>query len=161
MKKFIILAGVLAMAAASQAQAPAGLPFTAVGYDSKLNHVTASLPLGADRLDIGLGFQYTTDPAGTNENLSLGVSGYYVKTLNNWGPVANNVAGGIAFTLLETGDPRVELFAGFQPEITLLERLVVGTRFGVNAQFIEPAFLLQTVGDPISIVQGLFFKVRF
>jgi hypothetical protein len=161
MKKFVFLAGILALAAASQAQAPAGLPLTALGYDSQLGHVTASLPLGSDRLDLGLGFNYTTDPAAGSENLTFGLSGYYVKTLNTWGPVANNVAGGAVFSLLDSGDPRVELFAGFQPEVTLLDRLVIATRFGVKAQFIEPGFSLQTVGDKISIVEGLIFKIRF
>lgn len=162
MKKFIFLAGVLALSVAAQAQAPFGLPFTALGYDSKLGHVTASLPLGADRLDLGLGLTYSTDPVRpTDENLTFGLSGYYVKNLNTWGPVANNVAGGVVFMLLPSGDPRIELFAGFQPEITLLDRLVIATRFGVGAQFINPGFALTTAGDPISIVEGLIFKIRF
>jgi hypothetical protein len=161
MKKLSILAAaVFGLALSAQAQAPLGLPVTALGYDGTLNHVTARLPLGADNLDVGVNLRLNTAAASGDNTLSFGASAFYVKTLNTWGPVSNNVAGGGWLTLPETGDFGVSLFAGFQPEITLLDRLILSTRFGLRANLL-PDFQLYTAGDQISIVQSISFKVRF
>ena len=161
MKKLTLLAAaVFGLVVSAQAQAPFGLPIKALGFDSKLGHVVARLPLGADNLDVGFGLNINSAaPAGDNA-VSLGLSGFYVKTLNTWGPVANNIAGGGWIALPPSGDFGLGLFAGFQPEITLLDRLILSTRFGLQADVL-PDFVFGTIGDQISVVQSINFKIRF
>lgn len=161
MKKLTLLAAaVFGLALSAHAQAPLGLPIKALGYDGTLQHITARLPLGADNLDVGLGLRLNTDAAAGDNTFSFGASAFYVKNLNTWGPVANNVAAGGWITLPETGDFGASLFAGFQPEITLLDRFILSTRFGLQAD-VAPHFVLATVGDQISVVQSISFKVKF
>jgi len=47
-----------------------------------------------------------------------------------------------------------------QPEITLLNRLILSTRFGLKLDA-APEFALGTAGSGISIVEGLNFKILF
>lgn len=160
MKKVSLLAAaVFGLALSANAQAPLGLPFTGIGYDGVLNQVTARLPLGADNLDVGFGFDLNTAD-GVDNAFAFGVSALYVKNLNTWGPVANNFAGGGWLVLPPAGDLAVVAFGGLQPELTLLERFVLSTRVGLQAD-LTPDFRVRTVGDQISVVQSIRFMVKF
>lgn len=161
MKKFTLLAAMLGLVAAAHAQAPFGLPVKALGYDADLKSVTARLPLGGADLDLGLGFKYDNAAA---EPFSLTASGFYLMKTNTWGPVSNYVSLGGVFKVMDKASDNIEItgFAGLQPELTLVERFIVSTRFGANLTVL-PDFLLATAGPAtgVSIVGGLNFKVLF
>jgi len=160
MKKLsLIAAAVFGLALSAHAQAPFGLPVKAIGYDGVLNQVTARLPLGADNLDVGLGFDLNT-ANGVDNAFAFGVSALYVKNLNTWGPVTNNLAAGGWIVQPPTGDLSLDLFGGLQPELTLLDRFVLSTRVGLQATLV-PDFRVQSVGDQISIVESIRFMVKF
>ena len=145
--------------AASSSAAPFGLPVTAIGYDDGLKHLTARLPLGSDQLDVGVGFKFDN---GAAEPFSFGVSGFYLKNTNDWGIVKNYLYGGALIGIRDTPSDKLKLnlYAGFQPEITLLDHFIVSTRFGLDMG-ITPEFVFATAGLPLSIVSGLNFKVVF
>jgi len=161
MKKLSFLAAaVFGLALSAHAQAPLGLPIKAIGYDGTLGQVTARLPLGADNLDLGLGLSLNTAAATGDNTFSFGVSGMYLHNLNTWGPVSLYAALGGWAVLPETGDFALTAFGGLQPEITLMDRLILSTRFGLQANIL-PDFQLYTAGDQISVVQSISFKVKF
>lgn len=161
MKKFILATLMLGMAATSQAQAPFGLPFSAIGYDGQLSQITARLPLGADNLDLGVALAIDNAEA---EPFSMGLSAYYLKKTNTWGPVSLHLVGGANFAILHQANDRAKLslLAGLQPELVLLERLVFSTRLGLNMDVL-PEFAFYTGGpeDGMSIIGGASFKVLF
>ena len=164
MKKLALLAVAFGMAVSVHAQAPFGLPISALGYDGSIGHITGRMGLSENTaLDLGLGLQFDgTDDGNDDNNLQFGVSGFFLTKLHDWGPVDNYLAlGGILSKLPVANDNiKLQLFAGFQPEITLLDRLIVSTRFGVNLD-VMPNVILATAGQGISIVEGLNFKVLF
>jgi hypothetical protein len=164
MKKLALLAIAFGMAVSAYAQAPAGLPISALGYDGSIGHITGRMGLSENTaLDLGIGFGFdATDDGDDDDNLQFGVSGFFLTKLHDWGPVDNYIAlGGVISKLPQADDNiSVNLFAGFQPEITLLDRLIVSTRFGVSLD-VMPAFILATAGQGISIVEGLNFKILF
>jgi hypothetical protein len=163
MKKLTLIAAVFGLALSAQAQAPFGLPFKAIGYDANLTHITGRLPLGNADLDVGFGLGYDgADDGNDDNNLQFGVSGFYLIKSGSWGPVSNYLAlGGVLSKLPQADDNiKLNLFAGFQPEITLLDRLIVSTRFGVSLDVV-PDVVLETAGQGISIVEGLNFKILF
>ncbi len=161
MKKLTLLAAVLGLAVAAHAQAPFGLPVKAVGYDADLQVVTARLPLGANELDVGLGFKFDNAAA---EPFSLTAAGFYLIKTHDWGVVDNYLSVGGIFKVLDVPTDNIEIsaFAGLQPELTLMERFVISTRFGASLSVL-PEFVLATAGPAtgISIVSGLNFKVLF
>lgn len=161
MKKFILLATMLGLAATTQAQAPLGLPFSAIGYDGQLQQITARLPLGADNLDLGFAFAIDNKEA---EPFAMGLSAYYLKKTNTWGPVSLHLVGGGNFAVLHQANDNIKLslLAGLQPELLLLDRLIFSTRLGLNLDVL-PEFALYTGGpeDGISIIGGVSFKVLF
>lgn len=161
MKKISLFAAMLGLVAAAHAQAPFGLPFKAIGYDADLSTVTARLPLGENALDLGLGFKIDN---AANDPFSMTAAGFYLLKTNTWGPVSNYVSLGGILKVLDQPNDNVEItgFAGLQPELTLVDRFVVSTRFGLNLTVL-PDFVLATAGPAtgVSIVGGLNFKVLF
>ena len=138
-----------------------------MGYDANLGHVTGRLGLTENTfVDVGLGFKLdNTDEEPTpndDNNFQFGLSGFYLVKLQDWGPVDNFLSVGAIFSKLPQADDNIRLtiFGGFQPEVTLLDRLILSTRFGLTAD-LTPNFILQTAGQGISIVEGLNFKVLF
>src|SRR5215217_5406560 len=130
MKKLTLLAALFGFAVAAHAQAPGGLPFSAVGYDDNFKHITARLPMGENALDLGLGFKFDNAAA---EPFSMSVSGLYLIKTNTWGIVSNYAAIGGLFSVIDSPSDNIGIaaVAGFQPEITLLEHLIVSIRFGL------------------------------
>jgi hypothetical protein len=158
MKKLTLLASILGLTVAAHAAAPAlPLGITAVGYDDNLRHVTARLGLSENNaLDLGVGT--TFDNAAGNDKFQLGVSAYYLLKLQDWGVVDNHLALGGNTTIYSDSDLDLKLFAGLQPEVTLLDRLIVSIRFGAELA-VSPDVAVGTVGQPLSIVNGFNFKL--
>lgn len=162
MKKLTLLAAVLGLAVAATAAVPTG-PFKALGYDANLGHVVGRMPLAGADLDLGIGLKFDgTDDGNDDNNLQFGVSGFYLLKQGTWGPVSNYLALGGVLSKLPVKDDNIKLtvFGGFQPEITLLERFIVSTRFGASVDLM-PAFVLQTAGQGIDITGGASFKLLF
>jgi len=156
MKKLTLLASILGLAVAAHS-APLPLGATAVGYDAGLGHITARLGLTENNaIDLGAGLNY--DDAAATDAFQLGVSAYYLLKLQDWGVVDNHLALGGNMTIYSDSDLDLTLFAGLQPEVTLLDRLIVSIRFGAELS-VSPDIAFGTVGQPISIVNGLNFKV--
>ena len=157
MKKITLLLAALGMTATANAQ----MPIKGVGYDVNLGHVTGRFGLAQDNaLDVGVGLNFDNSQAVSDAKFQFGLSGFYLKHLQHWGPVDNYAALGAVLSKLPTASDNIalSLFAGLQPEITLLERLVISTRFGLSVPLM-PDFKLQTQGEGISIVNGVNFKI--
>jgi hypothetical protein len=174
MKKFTLLAAVLGLALSAQAQTktttttttttvaatqPLPLGLNAIGYDQNLNHITARLGLSQNNaLDLGFGLNFNSAAPAGEEEFRVGVSAIYLLKLQDWGMVDNYLAAGGWFTMLPNGDPNLTLFGGLQPEITFLDRFIFSVRFGLQATVLQD-FEMVTVGSPVSLVEGINFKV--
>jgi hypothetical protein len=179
MKKIAFLAAVLGLSVAAHAAptaAPAAAPapkpapvvassaapalplgITAVGYDANLGHVTARIGLTQNNaVDVGVGLNYNSGAA--VDKTQIGISGFYLLKLQDWGIVDNYAFAGGVVNIFSDSDLGLSLSAGLQPEITLLDRFIVSVRFGVTVP-IAPDFGVATAGQPISIVNGLNFKI--
>ena len=175
MKKITLLSAVFGMALSAQAattttttatttttttsSSTVALPLgiTAIGYDNVLGHVTARIGLSPNNaVDVGVALNFNN--AATTDKLQVGLSGFYLLKLQDWGMVDNYLVGGGNIKIFSDSDFGLDLFAGLQPELTLMDRLIFSVRFGVNVP-IRPDFALQTAGQPISLVNGINFKV--
>jgi hypothetical protein len=158
LKAAIVMAG-MAMGAHAQ--------FTGLGWDNNWQEVQARLGLGANALDLGVGFMVdpNNDDDGVandgNDKFVMSVSGLFLGHLHDWGPVDTYFAAGARFLNTDANnDMSVLGVVGFQPEVTLLDHIVVSTRFGLEIPLI-PDFVIQTAGREISIVNGFNFKILF
>ena len=166
MKKIALFTVLLGMAATSQA----AVAFKGVGWDQGLGHVTARLGFTEfANLDVGLGFNFDgTNNLPDNQVFTFGLSGFFLGKLQDWGPVDNYFVGGMAITkrpdptdpLQEDSEVAVNLYAGLQPELTLMEHIAVAIRLGLDFP-VAPDVIFRTSGQPISMVQGLNFKILF
>ena len=158
MKKIsLVLSAVLGLAMMANAQ------LKGVGYDQQLGHVTGRLALGANMIDVGVGLKFdNTDDNNDDNNFAMGLSGFFLGHLHDFGPVDTYFAGGVVFTKLPQKDDNiaVSLFAGLQPEVTLLDHIVLSTRFGLDIP-VSPEVIIQTAGQGISITNGANFKILF
>jgi hypothetical protein len=147
------------LAAGAKAQS-----LTGVGYDVPLNEVTARLSLGANAVDVGAGLLFDNrDGVADDDKFQFSASGFFLGHLHDWGPVDTYfTAGGILAKLgaAGKGDVSIAAFAGFQPEVTLLDHIVLSTRFGLHVP-LSPGFALETAGGGISITGGTSFKILF
>ncbi len=160
MKKLTLLAAVFGLAVAAHAQAPLGLPIKALGYDVTWNQVSARVGLSQNtNLDLGVNLGY--DDTQASDKFGYGVSAIYLVNLHNWGPVSTNLAGGVNLgKAVAVSDLGVKALAAFQPEILLLDHILVSTRFGWELD-VTPDVKLATVGQGVSIVTGANFKIVF
>jgi hypothetical protein len=153
----LLFAATLALASMAGAQGLKG-----VGYDANLNHIVARIGLGPNAdLDLGGAIMYDgTDDGNDDNNLALGVSAFYLGKLQHWGVVDNYFTAGAVITKLPQKDDNLkfELIAGLQPEVTLLDRIVLSTRFGLDIP-VAPNVMINTIGSGISIVGGASFKI--
>jgi hypothetical protein len=158
MNKFSKIAAMMfCMAVAANAQ------FKGLGYDVDLKQVTARLGLGANFLDIGAGLKFdNSDGVSDDAKFQMSGSAFYLGHLHDWGPVDTYFTAGGVFAKLPQEDDNLALraFVGFQPEVTLLDHIVLSTRFGLDIPLM-PEFILQTAGSGISIVNGANFKIMF
>jgi hypothetical protein len=158
MKKMSLFAGaILGLALAANAQ------LMGVGYNSSLSQITARLGLSGNMLDVGFGMKFdNTDDNNDDNNFAMGVSGTFLGHLHDWGPVDTYFAGGLVVQKLPQANDNIgiNLFAGFQPEVTLLDHIAVSTRFGLDVP-VAPNVILQTAGAGISIIGGANFTILF
>jgi hypothetical protein len=131
----------------------------AVGYDGLLKQATVRLPLGANKLDIGVGFQQDgkADPS-----FQMSASGFVLMPWKTYEKLSLDFTGGLVFATKDTknGDATFNLFAGLTPRAVIFDHLEVATRFGIDIPLV-PEFKIGTAGQGISIVEGLSFKVLF
>jgi hypothetical protein len=152
LKAAIVMAG-MAMGAHAQL---AGL-----GWDNNWQEVQARLGLGANALDVGVGFNIAPSRDSGEDKFVMSASGLFLGHLHDWGPVDTYFAAGGRFTNSNANnDMAIMGVVGFQPEVTLLDHIVVSTRFGLEIPLL-PDFVIQTAGNRISIVDGLNFKILF
>lgn len=160
MKKLTLLAAAFGLAVAAHAQAPLGLPVKALGYDAAWNQVTGRIGLGDNaNLDVGVNLGY--NDLAPSDKFGFGVSAIYLANLHNWGPVSTHLAlGGNLGKAIGNSDLGVKALAAFQPEVLLLDRILLSTRFGWELDVL-PDVMLATVGQGVSIVSGASFKIVF
>jgi hypothetical protein len=152
-KAAVLLAG-LAMGANAQLKG--------LGYDNGWKEVSARLGLGPNALDVGLGFSVSPKKDSTGAKFRMSASGLFLGHLHDWGPVDTYFAAGGRFekTAAPSRNVKISAVGGFQPEVTLLDHIVVSTRFGLEIPLL-PDFVMKTVGSDISIVSGFNFKILF
>lgn len=180
MKKFIVSFALFALAFSASAQGLIG-----VGYDGSLmsdgtrllqrpGEITARIALGSSSdLDLGIGAYYNAGPANSDARLDLTASAFFLLRLQQWNMVSNYFTAGVILDKYGTmmppppnsagivaGDFGVSFFGGLQPEVTLLDHLVVGVRFGLQLA-VAPEIQILTPGSPLSIVDGVNFKILF
>jgi len=153
-KVAVLLAG-LALGAHAQ--------LTGIGYDTDLKEVTARIGLGGNAVDVGVGMKFdNSDGVADDAKFQMSASAFFLGHLHDWGPVDTYFTAGGIFAKLPVKNDNIQIsaFVGFQPEVTLLDHIVVSTRFGLDVP-LSPAFQLQTAGAGISIVNGANFKILF
>jgi len=156
MNKFSkIVAMMFCVAVAANAQ------IKGIGYDKDLSQITARLGLGANFLDLGAGMKFDNG-APDDGKFGLSLSGFFLGHLHDFGPVDTYFTAGGVFAKLAQKNDNITLtgFAGFQPEVTLLDHIVLSTRIGLRVPLM-PDFGLETTGNGISIVEGMNFKILF
>jgi hypothetical protein len=166
MKKLSILASmVLGLAAVSQAQ------LEGIGWDNRTDEFVGRLGLGGySHLEIGLGGAWAESPNGASvavedANSSLSVSARYLLALHSWEKFTGFLHVGGYFR--DDDGPgtanraaAIEVFAGYEPEVVLLQHFAVSTRFGLLSAF-APDMSFGLVGDDVSIVSGFNFRILF
>jgi hypothetical protein len=158
-----LTSSVLGLAMAASAQ------ISGVGYDANWNQISARLSLGSNAVDVGVGLGLNTaDGIADNQKFGFSASGLFLGHMHDFGPVDTYfAAGGILAMVPDGGDPagedheiKVDAFVGLQPEVTLMDHIAVGIRFGLHIP-IAPDLKVQTAGEGISIVNGANFKILF
>ncbi len=136
---------------------------TGLGYDADLKEITGRLSLGANFLDVGAGIKFdNTKGVASDAKFQISASAFYLGHLHDFGPVDTYFTAGGIFAKLPQANDNIKLsaFVGLQPEVTLLDHIVLSTRVGIDVPLM-PAFMFQTVGSSISIVNGANFKILF
>ncbi len=154
-KASLFLGAVLGLALGAHAQ------LKGVGYNDGLKQITARLAIGPNDLDIGAGFAF--DNSVDKNKFSFGASGTFLGHLHDWGPVDTYFAAGLVFQKLpqDSKDIAINLFGGFQPEVTLLDHIAVSARFGLDVP-VAPDVKMMTAGPAgISIIGGGNFTILF
>lgn len=167
MKKLSLLAAAFGLVVAANAQAPFGLPISGLGYDvtMDMDQISARVPLGGNsNLDAGIALEF--DNSLDSAQFGFGVSAIYLHNLHNWGPVSSHLAVGgllakpMGTTPVPDPDIMIQAVAGIQPEVLLLEHILLSTRFGFTVD-LQPELVLATTGQDVSIVTGASFKIMF
>ena len=163
MKKISKIAAILfSFAFAAHAQ------LKGIGYDTDLSQITARLAIGPNFLDLGAGLKISGSkdengaPVTSDGKFQMSASGFFLGHLHDFGPVDTYFTAGGIFAKTKAANDNIQLraFAGFQPEVTMLDHIVISTRFGLDIPLI-PNFVFQTAGNGISIVNGANFKILF
>lgn len=157
MNKFSkIVAMMFCVAVAANAQ------IKGIGYDAgSLHQITARLGLGANFLDVGAGMDFDNGAEG-DAKFQISASAFFLGHLHDFGPVDTYFTAGGFFAKLPQEDDNIAItgFVGFQPEVTLLDHIVLSTRIGLSVPLV-PDFGIETSGSAISIVEGANFKILF
>lgn len=133
-----------------------------IGWDNGLGQATARLGVGANAVDVGVGLSIDPDNGNDDAKFLFSGSGIFLGHLHDWGPVDTYFYAGGLLAKTDAAKDNVTIagLAGFQPEVTLLDHIVLSARVGISLPLI-PAFRLNTAGQGISIVEGANFKILF
>jgi hypothetical protein len=162
MKKLSLLASlVFALAAAAHAQ------FEGIGWDGlstggTVNELVARVGIGGySHVEVGGSFFYNNDATG-DDKANVTVSGRFLLALHNWEKFTGYLHAGAYFRDDSPGDNEASLNAkvAYQPEVVLIPHVAVNLLFGASMNLI-PEFQFATIGDRISIVDGLNFRILF
>jgi hypothetical protein len=136
--------------------APAQVHVTGLGYDAGLHQIMVRLGLGGNSLDLGAGCRFNN---GVDDD-EISASGNILVPMKVMGPVAVNLAIGGIFKYFPDSDNNIGIigFAGCQPELTVMEKLLLSIRFGLRTSVV-PDFILETTGAGISVTSALSFKI--
>jgi hypothetical protein len=160
MKKFFLVATLVSAFAAT---APAQVE--GFGWDGQASEVVGRLGLGTyTHLEAGLGLRWDNNESG-DESMSISASGRFLLALHEWEKLTGFLHIGGYFRDDEiqgqgssANKGSFSVFAGYQPELLLIPHLALSIRFGALLRVMPDAgFAL--VGDEISIVQGLNFRI--
>jgi hypothetical protein len=153
----IVLFGLLMLVVIQAANAQ--VKVTGLGYDAGLQQIMVRLGLGDNSLDLGAGFRFDNG-ASDEDRFAFSLSGYFLAPIKVMGPVAVNLAAGGLFKKLAQTDDNISIigFAGCQPELTVMENLLLSIRFGLAVP-VQPEFVLETTGSGISVTSALSFKI--
>ncbi|MCB9496661.1 MAG: hypothetical protein H6686_07245 [Fibrobacteria bacterium] len=130
-----------------------------VGYDGLLKQATVRLPLGENKLDLGVGFQQDSD---ADPKFQASLSAFLLVPWQSFEKLSLDFTGGAVFASKDNprGDASFGLFAGLTPRAVIFDHLEVATRFGLDVP-LAPTAKFRTAGQGVSIVEGLSFKVLF
>jgi hypothetical protein len=139
------------------------------GWDGDNSEVVARIGLGGySHVEAGLGLYFNGDGTGDSK-FNITASGRYLLALHSWEKLTGFLNVGGYFrddnrgSNNNTGNDNrgsFQIKAGYQPELLLVPHLAVSILFGA-AMTLVPDFSFSTMGDEISIVNGLNFRVLF
>ena len=132
------------------------------GWDNDLGELTGRIGLGNNFVDVGVGLTIDPDNANKDARFQMSASGLFLGHLHDFGPVDTYFDAGGVFSKEATATKNIHIAAlvGLQPEVTLLDHIVLSVRAGLSIP-LAPAFKLSTSGQGISIVNGANFKILF
>ncbi|HKP98653.1 MAG TPA: hypothetical protein VJ385_23175 [Fibrobacteria bacterium] len=147
---------ILALTAAAHAQ------FEGIGWDGDNSELVGRIGLGGyNHIEAGASFFYNNDADG-DAKANVTASGRFLLALHSWEKLTGYLHAGAYFRDDSPGTTKGSFSAriGYQPEVVLLPHLAVSMLFGANIQLV-PDFVFATVGNRISIVDGLNFRILF
>lgn len=169
MKKiYLIAAFILAATAAANAQ------FEGIGWDGDNSELVARIGIGGyNHIEAGTSFHYDNNATG-DAKTNFTASGRFLLAMHSWEKLTGFLNVGAYFrddntTYLGSfpGTPPARLYrgslavkAGYMPEVVILPHVAVSLLFGAAIQLI-PDFEFNTIGNRISIVDGLNFRILF
>lgn len=164
MLRRFLLAILLLGATATQAQISAvGFEYASI-YNSApdarpLPQLTMRVPVGSANLDLGLGMSENND---RDPDFQVSFSGFVLFPVKSFDKLSLDLTGGAVFASKQErdGDNQFALFGGLTPRAQIWDHLEVAIRFGLAVP-LAPDAGIETVGNQISIVEGLNFKILF
>ena len=166
MKK-IHLSALLLLAAFATANAQ----FEGIGWDGDNSEVVARIGLGGySHIEAGTSLYLNNNGKGDSK-FNITASGRYLLALHSWEKLTGFLNVGAYFRDDNFGQPApnytgnpnrgsLQFKGGYQPEVVLLPHLAVSVLFGVGLNLV-PDFEFRTIGNRISIVDGLNFRILF
>ncbi len=166
MKKFPLFASLLFASFAT-----ANAQFEGMGWDGDNKEVVARIGLGGfNHIEAGTSLYYNNNGTGDSK-FNITASGRYLLALHSWEKMTGYLHVGAYFRDDNTGlradqysgnvtRGSLKIKAGYQPEVILLPHLAVSILFGVGMALV-PDFEFDTIGNGISIVDGLNFRILF
>ena len=165
MKQLSLFASmVFALAASAHAQ------LEGFGWDNKNQEIDVRIGLGGySHVEGGLGLQWDNGAPDNNSAqrdaaMNVTASGRFLLALHQWDKLTGFLNLGVHFqddSFNEAPASRrsaLFAFAGYQPELKLLDHLAISVAFGANMKLMKD-FGLDLTGDPISIVEGINFRI--
>ena len=157
MKKFSLFASlILALSVAANAQ------FEGMGWDGDNSELVARIGLGGyNHIEAGTSLYFNNDAEGDGK-FNITASGRFLLALHSWEKLTGYLHVGAYFRDDAPGNNDASLVAkvGYQPEVVLLPHLAVSILFGAAVQMV-PDLTISTIGNRISMVDGLNFRILF